>query len=159
MHPRGLMSPFVEPVLGLRAASVPQFRRSRGHCFQQQTSHPHKIEGRRSERIDPLYALDATGGTSGSPVFDHNGRVVAVNHAGIEVRVLDVDGREVRIAMGSLDKGIHVAAVWDFLDHLESDRIAAHEGTLSRETLTQDPYPHPTYQPFHENWNGRMIRP
>ena len=35
MHPRGLTSPFVEPVFGLRAASVPQFRRSRGHCFQQ----------------------------------------------------------------------------------------------------------------------------
>ena len=59
MHPRRLTSPFVEPVFGLRAASVPQFRRSRGHCFQQQTSHPHEIEGRRSERIDPLYALDA----------------------------------------------------------------------------------------------------
>ena len=58
MHPRGLTSPFVDPVFGLRAASVPQFRRSRGHCFQQQTSHPHEIEGRRSERVDPLYALD-----------------------------------------------------------------------------------------------------
>ena len=61
MHPRGLTSPFVEPVFGLRAASVPQFRHSRGHCFQQQTSHPHEIE----ESIPKLVETRVTSGRSG----------------------------------------------------------------------------------------------
>lgn len=117
------------------------------------------VDGTVQPHVQVQYNFDATGGTSGSPVFDHNGWVVAVNHAGPEVRVLDVNGREVRIAMGSLDRGIHVASVWGFLNYLESDRIAAYEGTTPGEILTQEPYPHPTYQPFPANWNGETVGP
>lgn len=94
------------------------------------------------------YNFGTTGGTSGSAVFDHNGWLVAVNHAGIEHMVLDVEGNEVRIPIGDLDFGIRVDAVWSFIDHLDPDRPV---------TMPRRPYTHDTYQPFPENWNGETV--
>ena len=115
------------------------------------------IDGGETQHVEVQYNFAATGGTSGSPVFDHNGWVVAVNHAGPEVRVVDVNGREVRIALGSLDKGIRVDEVWDFLDYLEAGRAQA--PLLTLQPTVQRSYPFDAYRPFPENWNGETILP
>ena len=114
------------------------------------------IDGGESQHVEVQYNFHVTGGTSGSPVFDHNGWVVAINHAGPEVRVLDVDGRPVRIALGSLDMGIRVDEIWDAIDILESGRAQA--PPLHR-SAPRRAYPHDTYQPFPENGNGETIPP
>lgn len=112
------------------------------------------VDSGESSHVEVQYNFDASGGTSGSAVFDHNGWVVAVNHAGPEVNVLDVDGNEVRIGIGSLDKGIRADVVWDLIDHLESSPLAAARAGL----LPQKPYPYAIYQLFPENWNGETSR-
>ena len=115
------------------------------------------IDGGETQHVEVQYNFAATGGTSGSPVFDHNGWVVAVNHAGPEALVVDVNGREVRIALGSLDKGIRVDEVWDFLDYLEAGRAQA--PLLTLQPTVQRSYPFDAYRPFPENWNGETILP
>lgn len=64
------------------------------------------------------YNMALTGGTSGSPVFDHHGYIVAVQYAGITVQILDDE-----VVIGRIDthedNGIHVLAMWEFIDWLE----------------------------------------
>lgn len=64
------------------------------------------------------YNMALTGGTSGSPVFDHHGYIVAVQYAGITIEILDDE-----VVIGRIDThedyGIHVQAVWTFIDWLE----------------------------------------
>ena len=81
-------------------------------------------------------------GTSGSPVFDHNGFLVAINHASYT-------------GGNALHFGIRVDTLWEFLDYLEAGR-----GQMPRTaTMPQRSYPHAEYQPFLENWNGETISP
>ncbi|MDE2727770.1 MAG: hypothetical protein OXI19_07085, partial [Gemmatimonadota bacterium] len=59
-----------------------------------------------------------------SPVFDHHGYIVAVQYAGITVEITDDE-----VVIGRIDThedyGIHVQAVWEFIDWLEQvDRTA-----------------------------------
>ena len=65
------------------------------------------------------YNMALTGGTSGSPVFDHHGFIVAVQYAGITVEILDDE-----VVIGKVDThedyGVHVLAVWEFIDWLEN---------------------------------------
>ena len=96
--------------------------------------------------VEIQYNFDTSPGTSGSPVFDHNGWIVAVNHAG-------VSGGE------ALNFGIHVAALWDFLDYLESGRSQMPLRGRAATTMPRRAYPHTEYQPFPENWNGVTISP
>ena len=111
--------------------------------------------------------LDTTGGTSGSLVFDQLGWVVAVNHAGVESIVFDLTtGMPERVGQGSLGFSIHVDAVWDLIDHLDSlgSDVAAmlpDQGSvaLPGEVLPLVPYPHTAYQGFPEDWNGETILP
>lgn len=61
------------------------------------------------------YVMALTGGTSGSQVFDHHGYIVAVQYAGITIQIMDDE-----VVIGRIDThedhGIHVQAVWEFID-------------------------------------------
>ena len=108
------------------------------------------------------YNMPLPGGTSGSPVFDSEGFIVAIHHAGISIRITS-RGELLFTADTHENFGINVISVWDFIDHLESQRgtgtvaarISAGSGTVS----PSQPYPHDTYQPFPDNWNGQTMAP
>jgi len=73
------------------------------------------------------YNMALPGGTSGSPVFDHHGYIVAVQYAGLTIEITDDE-----VVVGRVDThedyGIHVQAVWEFIDWLEqADRTATIE--------------------------------
>ncbi len=104
-----------------------------------------------AESVEIQYNFDTTGGTSGSPVFDQHGWVIAVNYAGIEADL------EERIPVGSLNFGIRVDTVWDYIDCCTS--FAAMPIRDGGRPLHQHTYPFSEYQPFPENWNGETIAP
>ena len=84
------------------------------------------------------YNMALTGGTSGSPVFDHHGFIVAVQYAGITIEIKDDEVVIGRIGTHE-DYGIHVQAVWEFIDWLEqADRTAtiAESGSVWLEVVT-----------------------
>ena len=110
-----------------------------------------------AEYVQVQYNFNATGGTSGSPVFDQYGWVIAINSSGIEARVTDTDGDLVRIGVGSLDFGMRVDAIWDFIECCTTP--AAMPLRDGGRPLHQRTYPFTEYQPFPENWNGETIAP
>ena len=113
-----------------------------------------------AEYVEVQYNFNATGGTSGSPVFDQYGWVIAINYSGIEARVTDTDGDLVRIGVGSLNFGMRVDALWDFIDFIECCTTpAAMPIRDGGRPLHQRTYPFTEYQPFPENWNGETIAP
>ncbi len=114
------------------------------------------------------YNLATLGGTSGSPVFDQEGFIIAINFAGINERIQlpdDPDGEPGEI-IGSVELdenfGIHISAAWDLLDHVvnmsDTTTVAAkiNAGSASSESR---PYPHEEYQPYPLNWNGETVAP
>lgn len=101
--------------------------------------------GQDSERADILhYNLLIEGGTSGSPVFDHNGFIVATNYAGL-VDIIEVDGEVLAEIGTSHDAGIHVRHMWGLVDQVG-------ELPAARVAITDS-----AYQPYPENWNGETI--
>ena len=110
-----------------------------------------------AEYVQVQYNFDATGGTSGSPVFDQHGWVIAVHFASIEARVTDTDGDPVRVGVGSLNSGMRVDAIWDFIECCTTP--AAMPLRDGGRPLHQRTYPFTEYQPVPENWNGETIVP
>lgn len=91
------------------------------------------------------FNLGQTGGTSGSPVFDHEGFIVAVSYSGVTVIPVDEEGYPVPIPVGDLDFGIRVDEVWTLIDLIEADPASAAPAVDSRA------YPHRAYHAFPAN--------
>ena len=92
------------------------------------------------------FNLGQTGGTSGSPVFDHEGFIVAVSFAGIVILVGDEEKGYVPIPVGDLDFGVRVDEVWTLIDLIE---------TGAEPAVSSRVYPHSTYRAYPEGWNGQ----
>lgn len=60
--------------------------------------------------------LDLSGGTSGSPIFNASGQVVAINNAGIENLVLSIGGAPTRVPQTALGFGIRADKIHEVLD-------------------------------------------
>ncbi|MCY3773708.1 MAG: serine protease [Gemmatimonadetes bacterium] len=109
--------------------------------------------------------LDLSGGTSGSPIFDHSGWIIAVNNSGTEKLVFDVNtGRPERVPTGNIGFGVRVDEVWRLVDHLESLASTARINTngeppRARALLSDTEYPYENYQPFPTNWNNVTVEP
>ena len=70
--------------------------------------------------------LNLSAATSGSPIIDHNGWVVAINNAGTENLMFDPNtGRPTRLGSGDHGFGIRVDEIWSFIDALESGSSSA----------------------------------
>ena len=87
------------------------------------------------------FNLGLTGGTSGSPVFDHEGFIVAVNFSGIGASVVDTEGFPTVIPIGDLDFGIRVDEVWTLIDLIEA-------AAQPPPTAGSRGYPYPTYRAY-----------
>ena len=108
--------------------------------------------------------LDTSGGTSGSLIFDHEGFIIGINHATFESLVFDRNtGQPQRVPVSSLGFGIRVDEMWSLVDLTRARRtssdVAGRSVSTLLELLPSRDYPHSTYQPFPENWNGETLLP
>lgn len=108
--------------------------------------------------------LDTSGGTSGSLLFDHEGFIIGINHATFESLVFDQHtGKPQRVPVSSLGFGIRVDEMWRLYDLTRARRtvpdLSGRRVSTSLELVPSRDYPHATYQPFPENWNGETILP
>ena len=89
------------------------------------------------------------GGTSGSPVFDHNGYIVGINFAGLVSIIEDEFGEILARVDTSHQFGIHVEALWQMIDQVgEAPAVAARVAI-----------PDGNYEAYPDNWNGVTIAP
>ena len=108
--------------------------------------------------------LDTSGGTSGSLLFDHEGFIIGINHAVFESLVFNQHtGQPQRVPVSSLGFGIRVDEMWRLYDQTRARRaisdVSGRRASLSLDLLPSTGYPHDTYQPFPENWNGVTVLP
>lgn len=61
--------------------------------------------------------LDLSGGTSGSPIFDISGKVVAINNAGTDFEVGSISGEPTLVSQAAFGFGIRVDKINEFLDN------------------------------------------
>lgn len=89
------------------------------------------------------YNLTTTGGTSGSPVFDHHGFVMGMNHASHTGReFVDVDTLNINTANASY--AIRVDAMHELIPPIPVYNSPARV----RRVVDLRTYPYATYQPF-----------
>ena len=90
------------------------------------------------------YNLSTTGGTSGSPVFDHLGFIIGINHAGRDFFVADTSGSVIRINPPNAGYAIRVDALHELIPPVYNSPASA------RKVVDARTYPYSTYQPFPE---------
>lgn len=139
--------------IGISGLVGPQDLRSRitdvqgRHSIRSASVHTDDFDGINTGML-LHYNLLTEGGTSGSPVFDHNGYIVGINHAETAIRVRDLNGDLVRIGT-SHQFGIHVEALWQTIDQVgEAPSVAARVAVPDR-----------PYQPYLPDWNGETAVP
>ncbi len=114
--------------------------------------------------------LGALAGTSGSPIFDHEGYVIAIHFGGVSTLIRLPDEDEEDEEPGELigrvelheDFGVNISAAWALLDYLESrDGTGTVAAKINAGSVTPDSrsYPHEEYQPEPLNWNGETSAP
>ena len=77
------------------------------------------FQGERYDARDSYvvqHNLDLSGGTSGSPIFDASGKVLAINNAGIANVVLTLGGAPARVSQAALGFGIRADKIHELLD-------------------------------------------
>lgn len=91
------------------------------------------------------YNLTTTGGTSGSPVFDHLGFIVGINHAShVGREFVDAAGDTVRLNTANASYAIRVDALHELVPPI-------YNGPASVRRVVNSPlYPYATYQPVPE---------
>ena len=99
--------------------------------------------------------LDLSAGTSGSPIIDQVGSVIAMNNAGTETLVFDErTGQPRRVPTGNIGFGIRVDEVWELADLFDSSVGATTKRVAASKQSALD-----GYQAFPENWDGTTIAP
>ena len=95
------------------------------------------------------YNLLSEGGTSGSPIFDHNGYIVGINFAA-RVTIIENESGELIAQIGTSHQfGIHVEALWRLID-----QVGGAPAVAARVAISDG-----SYEPFPPGWNGVTIAP
>ena len=95
------------------------------------------------------YNFVTEGGTSGSPVFDHNGYIVGIHYSGLTRSLLDENGEIIFSVETSHQFGIHVEALWQMID-----QVGEAPSVFARVAIPDGPY-----QPYPLDWNGETHSP
>lgn len=95
------------------------------------------------------YNFITEGGTSGSPVFDHNGYIVGINFAGLVTIIEDEFGERLAKVETSHQFGIHVEALWQMID-----QVGEPPGVTARVAVSDG-----SYAPFPADWDEVTISP
>ena len=89
------------------------------------------------------YNLTTTAGTSGSPVFDHMGFIVGINHAAYTNFVADTSGTVIGVNTPNASFAIRVDALHELIPPV-------YNSPANVRRVVSMPYPYATYHPFPE---------
>lgn len=109
--------------------------------------------------------LDLPGRTSGSLIFDHQGYIIGMNFAGIFRVVYDQrTGEPMRIVSENPGLAIRVDELWRLYDLARgAGRVIPSETESEVDVpvvlVPEQDYPHASYMPFPDNWNGATVLP
>lgn len=90
--------------------------------------------------------LHLSRGTSGSPIIDHQGYVIAANHAGEFADVRDEEtGELAEVSRGLLDYAVRIDEAWAVVDLVEANGAGLQVAPSRRESVAE-------YRPFPDSW-------